>query len=128
LSDSFRSIAIESTLQIPEGGLYTWNAPSPGAQPLARHDGGGFLSATIKPGGGLTQGAFQRVEGLELESMGIVPIDPVTLFVAAAVVSMDHKLDEIKAVQQEILGFLEEKEKAKHQGEHERAQRDRGVV
>lgn len=51
-----------------------------------------------------------------MTSMAVVPIDPMTLFIAAAVVNMDRKLDDIKETQQAILDFIEDNEKAKHIG------------
>lgn len=117
LSDSFRQIAVQSNASIAGGEtLYRWSAPSIGAVPFARGDGAGFLSATTGANG-LTQGAFVPVDsGFSMTSMAVAPIDPMTLFIAAAVVNMDRKLDDIKEAQQAILDFIEDNEKAKHIG------------
>jgi hypothetical protein len=42
--------------------------------------------------------------------------NPATLFMAAALIAIDQKLDKIQEVQQEMLAFLEQKEKAKLRG------------
>ena len=44
--------------------------------------------------------------------------DPATLFMAAALMSINKKLDEIQETQKEIIEFLEQKEKAKLRGNH----------
>lgn len=117
LSDSFRQIAVQSNASIVGSEtLYRWSAPSIGAVPFARGDGAGFLSATTGANG-LTQGSFVPVDpGFSMTSMAVAPIDPMTLFIAAAVVNMDRKLDDIKETQRAILDFMEDNEKAKHIG------------
>lgn len=117
LAESFKGVALQLGA-LPAGGetLYRWSAPSLGALPFARNDGMGFLSATTGPNG-LNQGSFVPVKGgLDLANAGVVPIDPVTLFIAAAVANMDRKLDDIEEMQRDILDFMEEKERAKHIG------------
>lgn len=46
----------------------------------------------------------------------IIPIDPVTLMIAAALISIDKKLESIQETTEEILEFLKQKEKAKLRG------------
>lgn len=45
-----------------------------------------------------------------------VPIDPAAVFMIAALMNIEKKLDEIQETQKEILEFLEQQEKAKLQG------------
>ncbi len=42
-----------------------------------------------------------------------IPYNPIMLFMAAALISIDRKLDSIQETQQEIIGFLAQKEKSK---------------
>lgn len=48
--------------------------------------------------------------------MTALPCDPTMLFMAAALMNIEKKLDDIREVQQDILDFLEEKERALLQG------------
>ena len=64
---------------------------------------GSLKSATGKVGGGQAR-------------MTALPCDPTMLFMAAALMNIEKKLDAIQETQKEILDFLEEKERAVLQG------------
>ncbi len=67
----------------------------------------GFIGS-LKTASGTVGGGQARMTALAC--------DPTTLFMAAALMKIEKKLDDIKEVQQDILDFLEEKERATLQG------------
>lgn len=79
-------------------------------------DGSGFLSAVVRKGEGVVgQAGFVPVSSSAAASSTLM-CNPVTLFMAAALMNIDKKLDTIQETQQEIMEFLEEKEKSKIRG------------
>jgi len=79
-------------------------------------DGSGFLSTVIQSGEGVIgQASFVPVSGSAVTTSTLM-FNPATLFMAAALMSIDKKLDTIQETQQEIIEFLEEKEKSKIRG------------
>lgn len=79
-------------------------------------DGSGYISSVVQRGEGLVgQAAFVPVNGSAAATSTLM-LNPATLFMAAALMSFDKKLDTIQETQQEIIEFLEEKEKAKIRG------------
>lgn len=67
----------------------------------------GFIGS-LKTAAGTVGGGQARMTALAC--------DPTMLFMAAALMNIEKKLDDIKATQEEILGFLEAKERAALQG------------
>lgn len=66
-----------------------------------------YIGSLMSPGG--------RVGGGQAR-MTALPCDPTMLFMAAALINIERKLDVIQQTQEEILQFLEEKERAELQG------------
>lgn len=66
-----------------------------------------YIGSLMSPGGR---------EGGGQARMTALPCDPTMLFMAAALISIERKLDVIQQTQEEILQFLEEKERAELQG------------
>jgi len=54
--------------------------------------------------------------GLPVTMNTTVPFDPTMMFVAAALMNIEKKLDEIQEMQRDMMAFLEAKEKAKQRG------------
>lgn len=76
----------------------------PPLQHLGSRKAGGFFGATLWDMGG------SKFAGQP--NMTSIPCDPMTLFMSAALISIEKKLDVIQETQQEIIDFLEQKEKA----------------
>lgn len=70
--------------------------------------GGTEFIGSLKAAGGTVGGGQARITAL--------PCDPTMLFMAATLMNIEKKLDAIQETQQEILEFLEEKERATLQG------------
>jgi len=83
---------------------------------LAKHkDGSGFLS-TIIGNGSIGQGAFVPVDGKTVVSTTTESATPAMMHMAVVLVIINQKLDAIQEIQQEIIEFLQQKEKAKLRG------------
>ncbi len=99
-------------ITVPSGEkLFTLNTRGYTGELLKHKDGSGFLSA-INTSDGLGQVAFNEYKGALTSTT--TTFNPATLFLAAAVISINQKLDEIKETQDDILSFLTEKEKTLH--------------
>lgn len=70
------------------------------------HDGAHFTKS----------GIFEIVEGKEVVTTAVT-FSPATLFIAAAIMSINKKLDDVKETQDKILARFEKKEKAELQGD-----------
>jgi len=71
-------------------------------------DGSGYIGSILKPNGAV--GGGQAV-------LNPLIINPTTLFMAAALMNIEKKLDSIQEAQQEIIDFLEQKEKSELKGD-----------
>lgn len=74
-------------------------------------DGSGYLG-TIMNNGIVGQARWIPVEG----AATTIPIDPVTIAIAVALIGINKKLDDIHEVEQEILNFLEEDKESQLKG------------
>lgn len=107
LSESTRTI----TQSINIDGLYRGVLPK-GATKLAQaKDGTGALGAALDPNNKLI-GQTRWIKEDSVTQVTRMPYNPAMLFMAATLMSIDKKLDSIQETQQEILSFLENKEKA----------------
>lgn len=80
------------------------------------NDGSGIMGSFSDAAKGFGQARFHTFDGGQLQSVATVPFDPTTLFMAAALMQINAKLDSIEKTMDEILRFMEEKEKAKVRG------------
>ena len=89
-----------------KSGLYRVSIPQGGH--LAQFkDGSGYIGTVLNANNSFD--AQARLNPLVF--------DPTMLFMAAALMSIDHKLDRIQETQQDILEFLNQKEKSEQQGD-----------
>lgn len=111
LFESTRTI----TQTINMDGLYRCTLPS-GATKLAQaKDGTGALGAAFDSSNKLIgQARWNKQDSVE--QVTTIPYDPTMLFMAATLMSIDKKLDSIQEIQQEIIKFLEQKEKSNLKG------------
>lgn len=105
---AFEPLATAIQSVVSEGGgsgLYRVAVPEGGHLAMFK-DGSGYLG-TVLDGGNLISGQA---------TLTPVLCDPTLLLVAAALASIDKKLDEIQEIQQEMLDFLKQKEKSDLRG------------
>jgi hypothetical protein len=86
---------------------------------LVKAKGGGYRGI-VKDANNKFSGALRLMPetGNSVIANTIIPYDPTMLFMAAALITIDKKLDSIQEIQQEILEFLEQKEKSRLKGNH----------
>jgi len=115
MSDSFRTVT--QTVESNEI-LYRAIIPDGVAGTLAKaNDGVGTFGNITDNGTIVSRVRFVETTAGPTTVTTVVPIDPVTLFIAAAIMSIDKKLDAIQEGQREILGFLVQKEKSELRGD-----------
>ncbi|MDI3537617.1 MAG: hypothetical protein PWP30_2099 [Eubacteriaceae bacterium] len=88
-------------------GLYRVTVP-PGGQLAQFKDGSGYLGSVLTQNGAV--GGGQAV-------LNPIAFNPTMLFMAAALASIDKKLDSILEIQQEMLAFLVQKERSELKGD-----------
>lgn len=111
LFESTRTI----TQSINVDGLYRGVLPK-GATKLAQaKDGTGALGSAFDSNNKLI-GQARWIEQDSVTQVTTMPYNPTMLFMAATLMSIDKKLDNIQETQQEIIEFLEQKEKSNLKG------------
>lgn len=103
ISTAIQNFGVEAT---GGSGIYKVVVP-PGGEMMRFKNGKGFLGSVKGPNGGV--GGGQAV-------LNPVQFDPTMVFMAVAMMNIQHKLNEIQETQEEILQFLEQKEKAELRG------------
>jgi len=92
--------------EIARSGLYRVTIPEGVSGHLAKfHDGSGLTATIVNETGIVGQARLNKFA-----------YNPEMLFIAALLMSIDKKLDSIQETQQEIIEFLEQKEKSKLRG------------
>lgn len=103
------------TQTINADGLYKCILPEGAAKLAQAKDGTGALGAALGPNNKLV-GQARWIKQDNVTQVTTIPYNPTMLFMAVALMSMDKKLDCILVAQQEIIEFLEQKEKANLRG------------
>ncbi len=104
LASAIQTLAGKSNLGM--SGIYQVNTK--GLQMMQFKQGTGFLGSLATETGGV--GGGQAI-------LKPLPCDPTMLFMAATLMCIEKKLDDIRELQEEMLDFLKSKEKAKLRGD-----------
>lgn len=108
LGVAFQSLtAAVQTLVTGSGGSGIYFVDTMGKQMFHANGSADYIGALMSPNGGVGGGQAR---------MTALPCDPTMLFMAFALMNIEKKLDAIHQTQEEILQFLEEKERATLQG------------
>ncbi len=99
------------TQSINADGLYKCILPKGSIKLAQARDGTGALGNALGPDNKLV-GHARWIEQGNITQVTTMPYNPAMFFMAVALMSMDKKLDCILDKQQEIIEFLEQKEKA----------------
>lgn len=111
---------ITTTTQIADGQLLTVTDSL--GRPLdvrvlqAFNDGSGIMGSYRDAVKGFGQARFHLAGPQPATVMTKVPYDPTALFMAAALMQINHKLDDIKQTQREMFDYLKDKDRAKLRG------------
>lgn len=82
----------------------------------AFNDGSGIMGSYRDAAKGFRQARFHLAGPQAAKVMTTVPYDPTALFMAAALMQVNHKLDDIKQTQREMFDYLKDKDRAKLRG------------
>lgn len=107
LSESTRTIS----QSINTDGLYRCILPKEAVRLAQAKDGTGLLGMAFNEKNKLV-GHARWIKQNNTTQVTTIPYNPAMLFMAATLMTIDKKLDSIQETQQEILSFLENKEKA----------------
>lgn len=107
MPESIRTIATSSTQAVD--GLFRMSFPEGVSGHLAKFkDGSGFIGSIVNEHGLAGQARWNPATDAVTKNTSIVPYDPTMLFMAAALMQIEKKLDTIQETQTKILEFLEE--------------------
>jgi len=99
--------AFQNVVNAGGSGIYKVTIP-PGRQLASFKNGSGYLGSVLTENGAV--GGGQAV-------LNPLVFNPTMIFMAVALANIDKKLDKIQETQQEILGFLVQKEKSEMKGD-----------
>lgn len=95
----------------PGGGVYRVSLPKGIQGTLAEaSDGSGFRGFVMGDNGIKAHAVLHEVGSADVSTM--VTYNPAMLFISAAIISIDHKLDDIKRLQQDTIDILERDKKS----------------
>lgn len=115
LSESVRTVTQNSTIKVDN----IFKALNLGKDELAK-DKAGQLLGQVKIDNLIDRNVrFEKVADIPTKTTTVMPINPATMFLAAAMVSVDKKLDAIEEGQRDIRFFIEQKEESKLQADLE---------
>lgn len=102
---------VTSSSVINTKGLYRCTFPAGVSGQLAQFkDGSGYLG-TIMNDGIVGQARWKPVNSVSSVSTMTVPVSPVSMFMAATLIEVNHKLDGIQKLGEEILSYQKEKDR-----------------
>ena len=118
IPEQFRTIT--QTVEIPNHGLleaFDKYGKKIDINKLSRFkDSDDILGSWVDSANGFGQVHFKEAGAQTLDVATTVPYDPTTLLVAAALMEINKKLDEIQETQQEMFNYLKNKDKAELRG------------
>lgn len=115
MSETFRTVT--QTINIPNDGLFRFDSRGLSGHVAQMKDGSGQLTAIIQDGKGIVgNGVYVPADPTTITSTMVMPVDPMMLAIGVALADISAKLDDIKEMQEEILGILEEEKKASLKG------------
>ncbi len=83
----------------------------------AFNDGSGIMGSYRDAANGFGQARLHLAGSQSVTTSVTVPYDPTSLFMAAALMEVNHRLDDIQKTQQEMFDYLRNKDKAKLRGD-----------
>ncbi|KAB5608075.1 hypothetical protein [Bifidobacterium jacchi] len=83
------------------------------------NDGTGYIGSFRDAAKNFGQARLHPLSGSTTTATGVMPYDPTTLFMAFAIMQINHKLDAIEAMQRKMFDYLKQKDKAELRGDAE---------
>ncbi len=114
---SLRTVTTTTTANVE--GLWKCTFPDGVKGTLAQFkDGSGYLG-TIMNNGIAGQARWNPAGPVSATQSIVAPISPVSMFMAAALIEINHKLDNIQKTAEDILNYLQEKDRAIQKANYE---------
>lgn len=114
----FRTVT--GTTTINAEGLYRCTFPKGVTGKLAAFkDGSGSMGTIVNSHGIAGQARWNKIHSITGTQKYTVPISPLSMFMAATMVEMNHKLDKIQKLGEEILSYQKQKDRAKQKADFE---------
>lgn len=104
------------TSSAPSSKLYRVSLPKGATHLAMKKDRSGYITAAFDDSNRLVGQASITPEGIAKDSPGVSTINPYMFAIAAMIMSVNMKLNDIKRGQEDLMAFLEQKEKAKLEG------------
>lgn len=114
LPETFRTIT--TTLDVPTLLQATTKDGLPINPAMLSQTDSGLIGSFIGVDNKLSQARFHTVEPGSITNVSTIPYDPTTLFVAAALAQINHKLDTIQDTVNEMFEYMKQKDKAELRG------------
>ena len=109
---------IQQSITTNDGSLFRWVNRENAAGTLKLNKKDNLLGGTfIDKNGKSIYAKFEAAGPQTTAGSTVMPIDPLTLMMAAALMSIEHKLDAIIKTQEEIISFLEKDKEAEIEGD-----------
>lgn len=111
---------VTKTTTINAQGLYRCTFPSGIAGRLAEfNDGSGSLGTIINSNGIVGQARWNPAGTVSATQSFTVPVSPASIFMAVAMIQINHKLDKIQKLGEDILNYQKERDRAKQEANFE---------
>ena len=104
------------TSSAPSKSLFSITLPKGATHLAMKKDGSGFITAAFDDSNKLVGQASLSPEGIAKDTSNVPKINPYMIAIAAMIMSVNMKLNDIKRGQEELMVFLEQKEKAALEG------------
>lgn len=109
---------ITQTISTGDDKLFRWVNGSNAAGTLKLNQKDNLLGGSFVDKGGMSRYAkFEHAGTQTTTTTSIMPIDPATLMMAAALASIEKKLDDVIEMEKQILSFLEEDKESEIEGD-----------
>lgn len=107
---------VKGTVQVAMDGLYKGNTLGKVGTLAQAKDGTGFLGTIVSNGKFSGQMRWTPVDAVPMDINATIPIDPMTLAIAAVVMEINMKLDAIQELQQEMFDYMKARDRSETKG------------
>lgn len=107
---------VKGAVQVAMDGLYKGNTLGKVGTLAQAKDGTGFLGTIVSNGKFSGQMRWTPVDAVPMDINATIPIDPMTLAIAAVVMEINMKLDAIQELQQEMFDYMKARDRSETKG------------
>jgi len=111
---------IKQTVSVSDDGLLkafdATGRPIDVNQLFSAEDGSGLLGSFHDASNKLSQARFKKAEDQVVDVVTEIPVDPMQIFIAAALMEINAKLDDIQETQKEMFEYIKNKDRSELRG------------